>query len=298
MVFCLAAPGLFGEEGAEARHDALLALAREEGTEFDQAYKEAVALRLPESWLLEARLARAFVTGDFEALFAELPAVEAVGEDFRFGFGRVFISKGQLGGFADALRCLQAYREDDMAEFERYALSSYAKAPDFNSAFGIGEMLTRYRYQQAQDELMATRTVPMETVLRSVEGEVWTLGALMEGNEAVLLDFWAAWCGPCIQLMPSLKEKSDTLAAKGIYVAGVNTDDEEQLEKALKVRKQRGMDSVPWLLDENGGDLSAFLMIDSIPRMVLISPEGKILFNGHPLDDELGVALEKLGVKL
>ena len=301
LACCLALPGLLAEEAAvsaEARHDALLALAREEGADFKTAYDEAAATGLPASWLLEARLARALLAGDFEGLLGALPEVDAVGEDFRFGFGRVFISKGQMEGFADALRCLKAYREDDMEGFERYAVSSYAKAPDFNKAFGIGDLLTRHRYQQAQEVLMSSMGVPLETVLTSVEGETLTLGKLMEGNKAVLLDFWASWCGPCIRLMPSLKEKSEKLASQGVYVAGVNTDDDEQKQKALQVREQRGMSSVPWLLDENGGDLSAYLMIDSIPRMVLISPEGKVLFNGHPQDDELAVALGKLGVTL
>ncbi len=303
LIYCLAAVGLFGEEAAtptaEERHDALLALARDENADFQTALDEAKASGMAASWLLEAKLARAFVTGDFDALFALMPELEDVGDDFRFGFGRVFISEGQLAGFADALRSLQAYQQDDMETFERFAISSYDKAPDFNKAFGIGDLLTRYRYQQAQEVVMASRGVPMDTtILTSVEGEARPLGEWVGDNKAVLLDFWASWCGPCIRLMPALREKSAVLADQGVFVAGVNTDDEDQQSKAVKVREQRDMASVPWLLDANGGDLSSYLMIDSIPRMVLISPEGKILFNGHPMDEGLGVALGKLGVTL
>lgn len=287
-----------GAETPEARHDALLAIARDKDADYQSAYDEAVAAGLPDSWLLEARLARAFVMGDFESLFAALPDMESVGDDFRFGFERVFISKTQMQGFADALRCLKAYREDDMEAFEKYAVASFDKAPDFNKAFGIGDLLTRYRYQQVQEAVMADRGVPMDTVLTSVEGEARTLKEWVGDDKALLLDFWASWCGPCIRLMPSLREKSESLSQQGIFVAGVNTDDEDQQAKAVKVREQREMAAVPWLIDGNGGDLSGYLMIDSIPRMVLISPEGKILFNGHPMDDGLGVALGKLGVTL
>jgi hypothetical protein len=36
------------------------------------------------------------------------------------------------------------------------------------------------------------------------------------------------------------------------------------------------------------------LEIDSIPRMVLVGPDGKVLYNGHPQDPGLWTALQKL----
>ena len=38
--------------------------------------------------------------------------------------------------------------------------------------------------------------------------------------------------------------------------------------------------------------------IDSIPRMVLISPAGKVLYNGHPNDPKLWAELKKLAPDL
>jgi hypothetical protein len=39
---------------------------------------------------------------------------------------------------------------------------------------------------------------------------------------------------------------------------------------------------------------SKLLEIDSIPRMILVAPDGKVLFNGHPQDQGLWSALQKL----
>jgi hypothetical protein len=98
--------------------------------------------------------------------------------------------------------------------------------------------------------------------------------------------------------MPSLKEKQAKLSGQGVFVAGVNTDRRDQLDSAIKVREREDMGSVPWLLDRDGGDLSGMLMIDSIPRMVLIDREGVVLYNGHPSDPSLNAALAEAGVEL
>jgi len=253
---------------------------------------------MDEDWLLEAELIRALSASDLERMIALLPRVEEAGDGFRYGFGRDFYSARQLEGFADTVRCVIAYQRGDMEGFERHAVKSFTKAPGFNRAFGIAELLARHRMEEAQQEALADFTVPMDMELASVDGDSRTLEQWMGGNKAMLVDFWASWCGPCIRLMPSLKEKEATLSAQGVFVAGVNTDRGEQQSKAARTREQHGMESVPWLLDRNGGDLSGMLMIDSIPRMVLIGREGQVLYNGHPMDEKLGVALAAIGVEL
>lgn len=282
----------------EAEHDALIALAKDGESDFAPALAAAVESGMSADWILEAEIVRMLSTGDFAAM-AELPErIDSVGEEFRFGVGRDFYSAEQLEGFADTLRCVMAYRASDAEAFEKYAVRSYAKAPGFNAAFGIGELLARQKREAAQKEAMASFKVPMDMMLANVEGESKTLTEWMGDDEVMLVDFWASWCGPCIRLMPSLKEKQETLSKQGVFVAGVNTDRRDQLNNAKTVRERQEMESVPWLLDRNGGDLSGMLMVDSIPRMVLIDREGTVLYNGHPSDPSLNAALAKVGVDL
>ena len=149
------------------------------------------------------------------------------------------------------------------------------------------------RKREEEKKLMANLKVPMNLEIQTSAGEKTTLGDLAKGKKGVLLDFWASWCGPCMNLMPELQKKAKKLGSKGILVAGMNT---ENAGKAESVRKKRKI-GFTWLVEPDGRPLSQMLKINSIPRMILVAPDGKVLFNGHPMDDELVSTLANLGVK-
>ncbi len=43
-------------------------------------------------------------------------------------------------------------------------------------------------------------------------------------GKPVVINFWASWCGPCVQEMPELSALSQQYAAKGIEFAGIAID--------------------------------------------------------------------------
>ena len=55
---------------------------------------------------------------------------------------------------------------------------------------------------------------------------------VLKSDKPVIVDFWAAWCGPCRMVSPILDEIADE--EKDIKVAKVNVD--EQPELAAKYR--------------------------------------------------------------
>jgi len=60
-----------------------------------------------------------------------------------------------------------------------------------------------------------------------------TFNDTVSGNPIVLIDFWAAWCGPCRQFAPTYEKVSE--ANPDIVFAKVDTEAEQQLAGAFNI---------------------------------------------------------------
>src|SRR3984885_11026643 len=56
-------------------------------------------------------------------------------------------------------------------------------------------------------------------------------------GQIVVLNFWATWCPPCVEELPSLITMQDRMKTKGVVVLGVSIDvDEDAYHRFLKLR--------------------------------------------------------------
>lgn len=92
---------------------------------------------------------------------------------------------------------------------------------------------------------------------------------VLKADTPVLVDFWAAWCGPCRMLSPVVDEIAEELDGK-IKVGKLNVDDEQALAG------QYGVMSIPTLILFKDG-VVAETSVGVKPKDALLDMIGKVL---------------------
>ena len=117
---------------------------------------------------------------------------------------------------------------------------------------------------------------------KTLNGASFQLSSL-RGN-LVVLHYWATWCSPCLQDIKALQQIEAKYRGRNVKIVGVNVDVSNE-----KTKQFLNQSRIPWTqLHEEGGlegsGLSKALGIQSLPAMLLIDEEGKVLSNDLRID--------------
>lgn len=125
-----------------------------------------------------------------------------------------------------------------------------------------------------------------------IKGEPVNLAAL-RGQKAVVVEFWATWCGPCRASIPHLTELQRQYKDSAVFV-GIA---EETLNEVKPFVEKLG-DQMDYTvaIDDAGKTAAAYMdanKIDYIPYAFLIDKSGKLVFHSHPMDRKFEEELKK-----
>ncbi len=130
-----------------------------------------------------------------------------------------------------------------------------------------------------------------EYVLKTMDGVSFTSRDLQ--GRIVILEFWATWCGPCIAQIPHLKEVNAKYKDKGVVLISISRDDGERKPKDFA--KENEM-TWPQVHDKSQDkEMGPAFGVRGIPHAVILSPDGEVLWKGHPgqMDGPLADAIQK-----
>ncbi|WP_407062793.1 TlpA disulfide reductase family protein [Cognatilysobacter tabacisoli] len=122
---------------------------------------------------------------------------------------------------------------------------------------------------------VASRGEPIPLLrLRGLDGNVVELPR--NDGKPLLINFWASWCGPCIEEMPELDRYAKAQGADGTQVVGIALDDAD----AVRAFLQQVPVAYPIALDTAGPRDSSVQLGNRngvLPYSVLVDADGRLL---------------------
>ena len=120
---------------------------------------------------------------------------------------------------------------------------------------------------------------------RALEGDAPTWSQLK--GQAVVLDFWATWCGPCLKAIPHLNALVEEFAGEPVRFISVTYENEQTVRPVLAKHPLRTMVG----LDDRCRMFRSYKAW-AIPVLVLVGPDGLVKGVINPPDLSSAVVRE------
>lgn len=101
-------------------------------------------------------------------------------------------------------------------------------------------------------------------------------------NKTVVIDFWATWCGPCRAAIPHMNELQQTFA-EDLVCVGVSNESADAFKQGMSSRQLNKPNTFAYALAlDPSARMQRHFGVRGIPHCVVISPDGKVRWQGHP----------------
>jgi thiol-disulfide isomerase/thioredoxin len=144
---------------------------------------------------------------------------------------------------------------------------------------GLGQMAEAEKTAKEAKELYVknikqsfTNELSKDFELITIEGQRVKLSELK--GKVVLIDFWATWCGPCIQSIPVLTKMYEKYKSKGLEILYISVDIEVDKYKVAPYAREK---KIPFQVMIDSGVQDAY-NIKGFPTTIFIDRQGNVRY--------------------
>lgn len=182
--------------------------------------------------------------------------------------------------FKDQVLGLSSFIENDSEYYSKLLAYYNHTFPEEFRNTGEGKQIIAQLQQKISPVLLKENGIMPDISLKAINGEAIVLKKPKE--RFVLLDFWASWCRPCLQQLPDIKLLRQQFSTDELKIVSISIDrDSTSFINSIQEHKMDWIHSL-----DRGSSLSDSLGISSIPTLLLLDQDGKIVYykNGGQLD--------------
>jgi thiol-disulfide isomerase/thioredoxin len=100
-------------------------------------------------------------------------------------------------------------------------------------------------------------------------------------GKAILVNFWASWCGPCVTELPALQSLYDQTKDSGLQIVGVAVDDTVD---NIKEKQKEFKLSYPIIVIDANSDVKKAFELKGLPESFVLDSQHRVLMVQDPGD--------------
>ena len=103
-------------------------------------------------------------------------------------------------------------------------------------------------------------------------------------SPVVIYNFWASWCIPCMQEIPSMVALKKKFKDEEVLILAFNTDEQDQLKNIDKTIKKLNLKNEFQVIPDVGTKIAESFKFSAIPVTIIFNHGKVVYFSNGPMD--------------
>lgn len=136
--------------------------------------------------------------------------------------------------------------------------------------------------RESSAEYKAYEQLFMQENFQTTKGEMLQLPKVKA--PLVVVNFWASWCIPCLDEMPSMLKLKKHFGEDKVNIVAINTDEDEQLRNIQKIQQQLKLGNEFIIVPDKSMKLAEKFKVSAIPVSIIYLNGRVVHVSNGPMD--------------